>query len=209
MTVNIAAWCRGFLPLFCLLIGFAGSGCSGAKAEVPGDDETVAWFERPTVVNKGPDGNAYVLVVGIGRNAGLDESMAMNIAEQDARERLSLYLGGLATAFRKRLNEQNEIAIANSKSAEGKSMAEQTNKFMLAGQTLAQNAVRGMEVTRSKTINNAKYVQGRLNLNAYKQVLAESQALSDAERAAIQTNSAEVDEAFQRAMDDARGAAGR
>lgn len=181
--------------------------CSGAKASVPGDDDTVQWYDRPTVVQKSADGNAYVLVVGIGRNVSLDESMALSMAEQDARERMTLYLGGAVAAFRKRLNEQNEIATANSKASEGKSAAEQTNKFMLAGQTLAQNTVRGMEVVKAKTMNNQKYVQGRLNLSAFRQVLAESQALSEAERAAIKTNSAEVDAAFDKALDEARNVA--
>lgn len=180
--------------------------CSGAQVATNPEDPA-AWRNRGIwVENK--DNVAFVMVVGSTSHASMDRSMSMDTAEQDARERLTIYLGSTVQAFRERLARRIDKVAQKSGSSAAAGGAEQTDRSDRAGRTIAENSVRGLEIVNSfveKDTDNL-FVLGRLNFDAFRQVLAQSSALSSAEKAEIERNSEEVRQEFDRALQDARSA---
>jgi len=183
--------------------------CSGAApaAKTTNTEDPAAWRNRGIWVEK-KDGSTLVMVVGTANNASMDRSMSMDTAEQDARERLTIYLGSTVQAFRERLARRID-KIDKKSSGPAQSGATQTDRTDRAGRTIAENSVRGLEIvnTVAEKDTDTFFVLGRLNFDAFRQVMAQSNALSAAEKEEITRNSEEVRTEFDQALEDARAAA--
>jgi hypothetical protein len=183
--------------------------CGGSGAGEPASSASRAdtpWWKKSVWTEKHGDAT-LIMVTGRTGNASLDEGMAMDNASQDAREQMALYLDATTTAFRERLRK---MISASGKKADGTvaGAAEKTETDMAGGRTLAEAAVRGLEVVDSRRDEESDtfYVLGQLDVKALRDALASSAALSEEERQRIEEDSAEVKEAMESAIEDARTA---
>ena len=190
--------------LFLLLVCILSFSCGGAPSEPQtAADEPMSWWKKSIWVEK-KDGGTNIMVVGRTEHASLDEGMAMDSAEQDAREKISIYLGATVVAFREKLKRR--MSTAASRDGETSKAAEITTTDDSGGRTIAENTVAGLEVVNSHTDEKTDrfYVLGRLDYENFRSVLEADQALSEAERQYIEKNSDAVREEMDAALQDAR-----
>lgn len=181
-------------------------GCAGTQVS---PEDTDSWRKRGLWVEQ--EGETQIVnIVGRAENASMGETFVMSTAEQDARARLSIYLGATVTAFRERLARAmaNKGKAAGADAPTGGYVATEDNRQ--GDRTIADNVVRGMETINSFTDKETDtfYVLGRVNLDTLRKVLSASDALSAAEKEFIAANSEVVSSAWKEAADDARSSAG-
>lgn len=176
-------------------------------------------FKKPEVKTSVEDPNSWrkrgiwteqkgdktmVMVVGLTGNATLDESMARDKAEQDARERMAIYLGATVQAFRERMARQREIkAKRDGVASSAVELTEQTDR---GGRTVADQAVAGLEIVNSYVDKetDTMYVLGRLDIESLRKVLAQDKSLTEEERKLVSQNSEEVKKEMDEALEQAR-----
>jgi hypothetical protein len=181
------------------------SACAPAPVQVKTSQEDPAtWRNRAIWTEKRGDA-VYVMAVGSAGNASLDRSMSLDSAEQDARERLAIYLGATVEAFRERMTRRREVA-GRASDKEKTSSSEQTSQTDRGGRTIAEQAVRGVEIVNSTVEKDTDtlFVLARLDFNAFRSVLAADRALSEAERALVAKDASEVRSELDAALADAR-----
>ena len=120
-------------------------------------------------------------------------------------ERLAIYLGATVEAFRERMTRRREVA-GRSGEGEKKASAEQTSQTDRGGRTVAEQAVRGLEVvnTTIEKDTDTLFVLARLDFNAFRSVLAADRALTESERALVAKDAGEVRTELDAALSEAR-----
>lgn len=185
-------------------------GCGGSPpAAVKTDTESPETWTKRTLWTEKKGDQVFVMVVGRASNASLDQTMAMDTAEQDAREHVALYLASTVQAFRERLSvlmsTKGKRDIGGGEGKAGSS-AELSEKNTNAGRSIADTTVRGLEVINSAVDKDTdtQLVLGRLDIAKLREVLAQSTALSELERQRINENAQDARDAMDQALEDAR-----
>lgn len=169
-------------------------------------DEPMSWWKRSIwVENK--DGASAIMVVGRTEHAALDEGMAMDSAEQDAREKVALYLGATVVAFREKLKRRMSVAASRGEGTQ--KAAEVTTTEDSGGRTIAEKTIAGIEFVNSHTdqATDRFYVLGRLDYANFRSILQADQSLTDEERDFIKENSDAVREEMDAALAESRSQA--
>ena len=192
--------CRAAIGLVltgCLLVG---SACGGRQTPKTDMEDANSWRNRGLWVEKQGD-QSFVMAVGVAPNASMGRNFAMPNAEGDARAKLSQYLGTVVKTFRERL-ARLDMAVGKARDGEVTTSAESTQRNDIADRSVSDNVVQGMETLNSYVDDKSDelYVLARVDAEQLRQSLSASQALSDAERAKVAENSAEVRSAFDEAL---------
>lgn len=187
-----------------LATALPGCGPTGQAPIKSAQEDPTTWRNRAIWTEKRGE-SVYVMVVGSASNASLDRGMSLDGAEQDARERLAIYLGATVEAFRERMTRRREVA-GRSGEGEKKASAEQTSQTDRGGRTVAEQAVRGLEVvnTTIEKDTDTLFVLARLDFNAFRSVLAADRALTESERALVAKDAGEVRTELDAALSEAR-----
>lgn len=190
---------RSLLWLLGLLSVPTTPGCSSAPVPAPkpaanaaNTTNTPSWARRSVWV-QAKAGRQLVFVVGRAPDASLDESSAMDSASQDARENLALYLKAETAAIRVRAGSRSTSKSKESgQPPEHSATAESSDERL--GATLAAAAVSGLEIVDSTVDarSDTQLVLGQLDLERYRGLLGQSDALTPEERDAINQRWEEV-----------------
>jgi hypothetical protein len=207
MTMTKFAACT---VLSAVLLGSALTACgSSERPRIHTEtDAPETWVKRSLWTEKSGE-KTLVMVVGRAGNASLDQSMAIDNAEQDARERMALYLAGTVQAFRERLATLASIKGKRGEVGDGSVpgvAAELTSKDVRGGRALADTAVRGLEIVNSVTDKTADtlLVLGQLDFDRFRGILARATVLTVTERQLINENTEEVRRAMDQALQEAQ-----
>jgi hypothetical protein len=184
-----------------LCAGGAALGACGARQSPKTEiEDPNSWRHRGLWVEKQGD-QSYVMAVGIAPNASMGRALVMPNAEEDARAKLSEYLGTVVKTFREKLARMDS-AVGKSPEGEVTSSAQATQRNDSADRSISDNVVRGMETVNSYVDGESDelYVLARVDADSLRQSLSASDALSDAEKQLVQQNSDAVRGAFDEAL---------
>lgn len=184
---------------------FAGAqlaACGSRQTPKTEIEDASSWRYRGLWVEE--QGNrTYVMAVGISPNASMGRTFAMPNAEEDARSKLSNYVGAVTKTFRERL-ARSETSVGKDTQGGVQNSAAATQRNDTADRTVADNFVQGMETVNSYIDEKSDelFVLARVDAEQLRRSLSASDALSEDERARVSQNSADVRAEFDAALRD-------
>ncbi len=188
----------GCAALCTLLIGATvTTGCGSRQTPKTEIDEPDSWRNRGIWVEKEGD-RSYVKAVGVAPNASMGRTFAMPSAEQDARAKLSEYVGAAVKTFRERLARMDS-SVGKDDDGDVTRTAQATQRNDLADRSTSDNLVRGMETVNTYVDGDSDelFVLARVDMEQLLASISNSDTLSPAERALVNSNSAQVRSEFE------------
>jgi hypothetical protein len=191
-----------------LLLLVTCTGCAGSAQVVKSDANDSATWKNRSVWTEKHDDQTFVMAVGSASNASLDRTTSMDSAEQNARERVAIYLRSTVQAFRERLTRKREAIAKKPGGDEASGAAEVTKQDDSGGRTIADQAISGLEVINSEVEKDTDtlFVLARLDLAALRSVLAQDVSLTESERKLVAQNADEVRGEMDQALEQVRQA---
>jgi len=192
-------WFRTQAMGILVAVATALSACGARQTPTTDSEEPESWRNRGLWVEAAGD-RTYVNAVGVAPNASLGRTYSMPSAEEDARSKLSEYLGSVVKTFRERL-QRMDTTTGKDKDGDVANAAQATQRNDTADRSVSDNVVHGMETINSYVDKDSDelFVLARVDVEQLYKTLGTSDALTESERGMVQGNSAEVRKEFEAA----------